>query len=189
MKKKFLAGLILISAISANSFAMEIPNGKLIKHREWTTGNIKSASFKQTKMKQAFDFKRLQSNDNRSSFALMKNNRLGAFTRSDGATYLYSDNDIGLYNFSQNQQTFDVKISMCTQDSENYSFNCYDTSDTISLEKNSRLDYRMSPIITLTLKPGHYTAVVGINITNVSDTTSYGTYAVDEFNVDEDGKA
>lgn len=41
MKGKLLLGLALTSFISANAFALEIKNGKLLSHKVWTTGDIK----------------------------------------------------------------------------------------------------------------------------------------------------
>lgn len=188
MKNTFLVGLALTAAISVNSFAMDIQNGKLINHREWKTGNIKFASFKQTIKKSPFDFKRLQSEDNRSSFAAMKNDAISVLTSPcDGSTYIYSQNEVWLYNYSQSTQTFDVTITMCafSLSAENHNYNCYDTKDTISLEKNGSIAYGIEPSINVMLKPGQYTSVVSIKTANINDATTYATWAEKEFNVDE----
>lgn len=55
MKGKLLLGLALVSFISANTYAVEIYKGKIIKHKEWSTGTIK-VTFKDTKLK-LFDLK------------------------------------------------------------------------------------------------------------------------------------
>lgn len=49
MKKIFLSALILSSAISTNSFSMEIQS-KLIDHKEWVTGNAKGFFKKNIKL-------------------------------------------------------------------------------------------------------------------------------------------
>ena len=45
MKSMHVLGLIFLSMFSAASFSMDIKNGKLISHKEWSTGDIKG-SFK-----------------------------------------------------------------------------------------------------------------------------------------------
>lgn len=42
MKGKLLFAIALIAAASSNVFSMEIVKGKLLTHKEWTTGNVKS---------------------------------------------------------------------------------------------------------------------------------------------------
>lgn len=57
MKGKLLLGLALTSMISASAFAMEIHNGKLLKHKEWTTGNLIGTSAKKFSKAEVLKFK------------------------------------------------------------------------------------------------------------------------------------
>jgi hypothetical protein len=44
MKSKLLLGMTLACLLSTNSFSLEITHGKLLSHKEWTTGNVKAVS-------------------------------------------------------------------------------------------------------------------------------------------------
>lgn len=120
MKKTLLATIGLVSLVSANAFAADIAGGKLMSHKEWTTGAVSKAVFKDSKVnvkKPVLPPKLNKFNNqtdlNQYVFSWSKvtdfdpgdGNILGAYTSALYANFLE--------NYTDTQQVYNVSRTIC----------------------------------------------------------------------------
>lgn len=191
MKGRLLLGSLMISAISANTFALDIKNGKLLSHKEWTKGNI-TASFSETTEKNAkIDLRQV----------LAKKGLPG-----NGSEVIYALNDIqdtsGIVgqsvNFSGDNQTVIINQTIFphTYKITNTIGTCYFGSstecqyeyaaseDTVSVNPNSGINLMLTPhAIKAFNTAGKGWVTLDTSIQNVDSNAEFHTVKLAEFSI------
>lgn len=195
MKAKLLLGLIFTSIVSINSYAMEITKGKLISHKEWTTGNI-TGSFKEIiKGKNSkFSLLPLQNQKNlelptnlsvvmASSYAYENNGLTGTDIIFTGSSYAI------IYNKTSSPQTyriitnfslhFDEHSGNGNNNNNNSGMNDSVTSeDVVTLDPQGEFFSMRHPVITKNFAmPGYGYTVIETNVYPEGKEAVFRTYS------------
>jgi hypothetical protein len=176
MKGKLLLGLTIATLISANTFALEIYKGKLLKHKEWSTGGAQG-SFKNVATNLA-DFKLHANKTTKSSEPFLQAFTHAAHTKTlVGATTLpYGQYQIYIYNDTDSSQTYRYFLDVCVELSANQT-KCISYFDELSLEAGGYAVTTEQPMLLVNYDtPGNYKiylAAGAINENPSSDATAF----------------
>jgi hypothetical protein len=158
MKKKLtLTLLLLLSLVSANCFAYEIHKGKLISHKEWTTGKA-TGSFVHVPMPNLLINRKAGD-----VFELKLNNYeiLPAKGTAGTETLVTGNNYIWFTNASDNTLTYNFELFTCAFTSQRTE-NCIHIEDTFSVEPGGSFSYSVSPKLAVVFDaPGSYVTYTG----------------------------
>ena len=156
MKGKLLLGLTIATLISANSFALEIYKGKLIKHKEWTTGGVKSSvinaatNTSHLKLNTALASKSATPYLETFSFGGDISGYVGNLVQVIG------NNEVYVHNYSDTSQTYYYTLNVCA-DAGNKEDKCIFYFDEFSLDPDGYVSTNIQPSLYLVyFTPGTY---------------------------------
>lgn len=143
MNKKLFVGAIAV-VLSANSFAFDIYKGKIVSHKEWTTGNV-SAVLKKADLKSALLKMKKQDQDNFAYsylFAKISNATgvVGVPTEVAGGHDIYVQND------TASSKVYNYNINVCVNTSAQES-SCAFYFDEITLEPGGYFSNAAEPAV------------------------------------------
>lgn len=190
MKKKLLT-LALISMASTNAFSIDIVKGKLIDHKEGTTGRVKAI------------FKEDHSNRNERLLSLGKPNK-------ENTNFIYShvrllpveinpigsstsiQSSIGASISTNKSEVYTIHRSICVQkkpfdDTQVQSFDDYDCNtyeDKVSMQPGGYVYTRENAGVIRTFDlPGKYDVYSSVFISDANESTVFSTSDYDEITV------
>lgn len=190
MKKTFLA-LAVIASIgvftSVNALATEITKGRMIKHKEWTTGNVLSYSLKATTPKQmALKFKTFQQKTHPNS-ANISMSMLDSISPAIAETKveITGTSVVGAKNTSNETKQYEITSQLCTDNDPLTA--CVFIYDAIELEAGGMFIYDINPVVLASYsKIGTHQAMIETEVmggfdtseTSWTDSASLGTFEV-----------
>lgn len=181
MKRKILVGLSLIYLATTASYAMDIQGGKLISHKEWTTGSVK-ALFADTKK----DFK--------ANISRKMRNLPSAIEQHDGIVLANSMPDqqgvvgeetpvVGfvsgyIENLTSTQQTYTINSFICSNMGLGQESDCANSTDIIQLNPNGFINLNKNITMSNVYKlAGNYWTVTGATVKKDGMSTMFASYA------------
>ena len=145
MKGKLLLCGTLTTLFCANSFAMEIYKGRIIEHKEWTTGNAK-ITFKPSDAREArlkFDQQKKQSQNAGAFISTYADSIKGNVGQPITVT---GSHIIDVRNDTQATQRYTYILSLCTNTS-NHQAQCGYYYDTVELESGGYIFNSYTPML------------------------------------------
>ena len=164
MKITKLLCLTIAAAVSANSYALEIYNGKITKHKEWTTGGAKASYVTSSNGASPARFSRQKSQDHRS-----QDFKQAAVAAAQGAVnvpmiidnrhYVFFDND------TTEVKTISYTYSVCSKDSDKMNQCVYYQNEAI-LQPGGYMSDDIKPVLEITYTtPGKYRVQASTSVT------------------------
>lgn len=152
MKGKLLLGLVLVT-ITTSSFALEIDKGRVINHKEWTTGNAKGF-FKPGKMtNEMMKGQGWHGNSSYSSlysYASSTQGTVNTPVNIEGDNYIYAHND------TEKDEIYHYTFSICAHNSD-HTAQCAYYYDELVLQPGGSASSSEIPSLQVTFtKPGKY---------------------------------
>lgn len=154
MKGKTTLALVCISIASTSALAIDIQHGKLLKHKEWTTGNVTKTAFtvkpssELLKLKKPVQATNLSSSDHFGMSYSKGNNAVGNQNERGEVTGFHA---IQIHNSSNGSQRYRFDFSICAETSSNTTA-CSFYSDEIELDTGGiamvALDSIIDPLFT-----------------------------------------
>lgn len=183
MKCKFILGTIALSLLSASSFALQIENGKLINHKEWTSGKV-SGFIKDVKVaKNKFDTLRQMKTNADTNEGILAANRIYVplSPQVDQSTDISGFSELYLENYGQTMQNYEINSQLCIFKPQNPTpSDCVVTTDTVQLNPGGFvLMGRMPKLTTVLAESGMYTSMLYTVISKPNSSTVFATYATD----------
>lgn len=158
MKKLILTSCIAMAVLAATqTFALEIRNGKITSHKEWTTGNAK-AIFKNTSL--PISKSKVTSRDGESAAIDLDvvHGAVGQPVTWMPRTYAYH------HNIGQESETVTYLVSVCTALTENDT-DCSHYYDVVELAPGGEMFGGATPEMTTTFdKAGSYPIYATVQI-------------------------
>lgn len=112
MKRKILIALSILSLASSQAFAIEITDGKLISHKESTTGAPNKVSFKELKATK-YELSKLKNKfSNHYVYAAAKASEM-RWDESIGYMFAAGEQRYHITNFTDSHQTYKIEKSLC----------------------------------------------------------------------------
>lgn len=174
---KTLVLLAFISAISVNSYALEITKGKILQHKEWTDGKITATYLHSSKnllqLKHPNALKQ-SSNDQGSQYSYTQ--IMSHIGPKEGKTGLQANvegsHDINFYNQTKNNKTYYYLLSTCIETAPKKTICAY-YSDLVELEPEGSLyDTLQTQLKYVFEKTGTYKSTSGTYLTSNTYTTN-----------------
>ena len=188
MKRKLLLALAFGSLVSSNVFSMEIVNGKLLDHKQWTTGNVKAVVKNINADPKKIERLLSQHKDNshvdinaaaRFPFGLMPMILVGQSTLIEGQA------EALIFNDTSTVERFVVLNTVCSDDvplgsqSQIHSITCSNDQSHVMLEPHGYFLLGQYPGMTISYKEaGTYDVSVGITV--ISDNNEVISYHTDD---------
>ena len=190
MKVKLLLGLTIATFISANSFALEIYKGKLIKHKEWATGGA-IGSFKSVALNPS-NFKKHTMSTTKNSEPFLQTYSFSQ--HADAATgenrYIVGNHGVYISNFTDTEQTYKYLLSLCAETSPK-DMKCLYWSDELILEPggyaSSGADIYIQNTYTTPGSYSVYSATTAFNENPSSDVAVFESRAISRSTIDVTG--
>jgi hypothetical protein len=143
MKGKFVLSVMIISMFSVDANALEIKKGKLIEHKEWTTGNVQGfikEKIKDTKDK-LISLQQLQVMNMSESVPhednILVSNKIDTINIPLGsASEIPGYVNVDITNFTSTPQIYNITSKLCVIHIPDYDDQCFLTSDKIQLDPN-----------------------------------------------------
>lgn len=175
MKGKLLLSLAIASLVSANSFALEIYKGKLVKHQEWTTGGAKGF-FKSGVVKSSFKSHVMSGHKNSEPYMEASSITKSMKTFVDVPTIVSGEHQVFMNNDSDASQTFTYSLSLCAEVSANQT-RCVRYYDELTLEPGGYAISSAEPVLSEAfVAPGTYEIFSQVLVANkypTSDMTAF----------------
>lgn len=175
MKKQYIILSLLSLLTATNCFAVDIYNGKIIKHKQWTTGEAK-AIFHETK----------DMNDQSTSIddtVSMTSSDVGTVQGVVGKPVEIKSNHYSyLVNHTDKAQSFHYTMGTCAV-AANHKEHCAYYFDEVKLQPKGYLTKMLEPTLSLTFdKPGTYDlyAFTDLGGHDKSNTKSVGKIVIKE---------
>lgn len=184
--KKILIGLLVSCIASSSIFALEITQGKLLRHKEWTTGNIIKATYTTKANLFSADIEKLISKKDHISSSIYTFS--GTDTQNgkvlEPATAIgYSS--VMMMNGSKNTKTYLYTLETCITPVEGQ-YNCAIYQDTIDVEPNSMAFRTENPSIQFTFdKAGAYPVAVKAIVEELKTPSSSASLALGKMHISE----
>ncbi len=205
MKGKLFT-LSLLSLLTAQSYAVEIKNGKLLSSKEWTTPNTKGFAIKHDGKQLASIKKRLDMIKQALTTQHIKTSDQSTYVASISTPITVAANKVadisglglfGIANLSPETQMYLAMTTVCVDSAPGVN-NCTFHTDEMQLDANSGAYGINEPVVQTTFaEPGNYTYSVTMSIaqfmeegyyqfTDISD--SIGTITVTDGSDDKKAK-
>jgi len=171
MKGKIILCASLVALLSANSFALEIYKGRIVSHKEWTTGDAKvvyKPANKNTLIK--FKQQRMQSQEGASGYVSTYIDQTQGATSTpiyiNGSHYFY------IINNTSSTQTYNYTLETCAFDSANTA-KCAYYFDAVQLEPNGYLEEVNEPQLQVQFdKAGTYQTFASAYVQNYDNSST-----------------
>jgi hypothetical protein len=160
--KKILIGILIAGLTSSSAFALKITQGKLLSHKEWTTGNIIKATYATHAELSSKDIEKLIYNQHKSLIS-------GVYTSSTAEalegkiltpTTATGSGLAVMHNGSKKAQTFTYTLQTCI-DLRDGQKNCAVYEDMIEVEPDSMAFSTKEPSVQFTFDhAGDYPIIV-----------------------------
>jgi hypothetical protein len=178
MKIKLLVSMAIAAAVGSNAFALEISKGKLISHKEWSTGGAIASSQPGSKTLESVmrRHKSMLKSENSVSYYFLEaetapaTGRVGEPVSVSNNAFVYARND------TSETQTYNYNFSICTNKSDHI-IECVYAGDVIELLPGGFFSNTAQPVLTVKFdKPGSYStmadSIVYVNNVKSSFSTS-----------------
>lgn len=160
MKIKLLVSMAIAAAVGSNAFAVQITKGKLVSHKEWTTGGAVAAYLPGTKSldsllrdKSMMKQTRIQPYHYVSADTAPVHGLVGEALSISNDAYVYA------YNGSNEIQKYSYTFDICTNRSEHIN-ECVYTFDEIELQPGGNFYNASQPVLKVKFdKPGTYQTI------------------------------
>lgn len=169
--KASLLCLTITAIASANSFALELYKGRVINHKEWTTGNVK-ATFKDSMKNATSQFKNKMMTKSDSTYASIYSNGLNTKGATGVPVTINGNHSIYVMNDTQAAQQYNYTLSICANTSENTT-QCAYYYDEIQLEAGGYVVVDKAPVLEVKFsQPGIYKSHTSTNLMTRPDVNS-----------------
>lgn len=183
---KIIIGLLVSCIASSSTFALKITQGKVLKHKEWTTGNITKATYTTKDNAFSADIKKIASEGNditSSIFTFAGTNTLNGKAFEPAVATGYSS--IIMTNASNETKTFLFTLETCVNLADGKQ-NCAIRQDTIDVEPNTSALNTQNPSIEYTFdKAGIYPLTVKAAAVELASSSSSMSKSLSEMNISE----
>lgn len=171
MVRKLIASVVLLSLTGASAYAMEISKGKLLSHKEWTTGNVIKSSFLEVNKKQNTLLSSIWSKNTLGSKVipmdidvLFTGARIFAGQMLPGVVgeevTLFGFTRHAIDNRSASMQTYQLYSTLCAQTGMGTG-TCATSEDDVSIEPGGYIAIERRPNMTVSYdEPGTYNVAV-----------------------------
>ena len=172
MKGKIILSLVAASLVSSGSFALEIYKGRIVNHKEWTTGNVKAilkaGDPRKNKMAQLNN----RTTQNNSTYASVSSDIDYVEGTANTPLQLSGDHYVFIANDTATAQSYHYYFSICAESSDRTG-QCAYFHDEIQLEAGGYFNSSEEPELQLTFeKPGLFKTYTNSSVSNSSDENS-----------------
>lgn len=151
MKIKFLLACVVMATLSTNASALQIHKGKLLSHKEWSTGKAKLSLAK------AIIAKRSLKDNTDGTWSSLTSEIHPATGLVNQMIAIKNEANIYLQNNSDHEQTYELRFSICAMPAKD-SYDCVDTWDTIQLQPGGHFSDPDALVLNIAFdQPGEYT--------------------------------
>ncbi|OGT44199.1 MAG: hypothetical protein A3F42_04150 [Gammaproteobacteria bacterium RIFCSPHIGHO2_12_FULL_37_34] len=179
MRKKIILGFA-IASMATSAFALEIYKGRLITHKEWTTGNAKGF-FKASKMIPELKAKGL---DAEHSYSYIYSYAASIKSSVNTPVNVSGENYISLYNDTRTKELYHYTFSVCARNSD-HTAQCAYYYDEIELEPGGYANSAEQPILQVTFaKPGNYNGWASTSLSKDQESASVGSHSRSESTIE-----
>ena len=179
MKRKSLLIATLVSALTiGNCFAMEITKGKLLNHKEFTTGDAKIV-FQDKNFKMNDKLKELQNKyfDTLGDYIGVLGNIDNESTTVNQPIDIKGAAEIAVSNDTSVIQTYKIVTTLATWTPDNGMITGTSV-DTVSLEPSGSISLLRKPILSYSFdKAGNYTTYIMVAAQKENDATIFRSFA------------
>lgn len=156
MKITHIICAAITAAVSANTFAIEIHKGKLISHKEWSTGGAMTAFVAGTKTKQTMMQAHKQVSDG-SSYAYLESEFRPVSTLTGRVVELKNDAGVYIANNTDQTETYQYFVSICLERFTGMA-ECVHSRDFVELAPGGAFSLSNLPVLRAKFEqPGNYT--------------------------------
>lgn len=154
MKLKLLFGIAVTAAISSNAIALQITNGKLIDHKEWTTAGAKSfIKTSKEPLKNIID----QMSNNKLMHVLIKSEIHSINTTIGQPTTFTNQGYISVVNKTDSRRDYNYGIGTCASSDVSGNLECVYYENRVQLEPQGEFFDEVMPSLVMTYNtPGVY---------------------------------
>jgi hypothetical protein len=180
MKGKLLLGFTLISIANSSGYAMEIVKGKLLSHKETTTGEakfvVKDIKLDMNKRLNKLKAKKLFVQDNKYDFISIINHAYPAFGVVGDGVIVSGNADIAIDNNTFTTHTYTASTILCSMVSAEMNI-CGFATDKFQLDPGGHAYSNRMPSLTMTYNtPDIYDTFVSSNVVRDDGETQFASY-------------
>ena len=174
MKMKLLISAVIAAAVCSNAFALHITKGKLISHKEWTTGNAIASYQPGTKTLQSMKRTLAKLDVNPSTPIFLASETRNAVAHVGERVSVNNNAFIWVKNNTESTRNYYYNFNICATKSDSI-IECVYAYEQIELEPNGEFNNALSPELTVKFnEPGVYETtassfVMGASRTMISD--------------------
>lgn len=191
MKLKPIFALSLAAIVSTNCMAIEITKGKLLSHKEWSTGKVSSFSNIITKSNRlqvppAILNKKVDPDAVDRIYASSQINKVESIAGKGTTISGYAQTMI---TNGTETHFYDVTTRLCTGKANgNVDDNCVIIHDSFMLDPSGEARISPNPQLTLALDPGYYGVDLNTIIVRDNTNVTFTSYSSNNFNVNAEKK-